>query len=75
MEIVETPKALFETKDLILILFNHRFDDDEIIFQNHMDILNNYVLDTGFDPSEQFRCSREKMEQFIKPGNKTTKTK
>ena len=58
-----------------LILFNHRFDDDEIIFQNHMDILNNCVLDTGFDPSEQFRCSREKMEQFIKPGNKTTETK
>ena len=58
-----------------LMLFNYNFDKDDAIFQESMDELNNAILDTGLDNAEEFLCDKEKMKQFIKPGNKTTETK
>ena len=71
LEVLHFIIDLIQYIDLILAeseltLFNHNFDKDEIIFQNHMDFLDKAVLDTGLDPSEQFRCSREELEKILK---------
>ena len=59
-----------------LTLFNHRFDNDKIIFQKHIKILDDCVLKTGLDNTKDFLFDREKFEQKLQEyNNKTTKTK
>lgn len=48
-----------------LILFNYKFDRDDFIFQKHIDILDEVVLDTGVDNAKDFLFNREKLEKIL----------
>ena len=56
-----------------LTLFNFYFDKDDIVFEKHIEILNECVLNTGLDPNKKIMCSIEEFEKIW--NNKTIETK